>query len=204
MFVTLPGAFGAARFAAPVLGFGGETRVVGGETRVVPVLGFGGETRFVPVLGFGGETRFVPVLGFGGETRFVPVVPAAAPLRARGPDDAPLRYMPCSRPLPGQSHSSFPVLGSHAGLRLVRHAAEHFFVNVIGRRGRAKVGVAFCMVFALIRRARVFCRRLFSHRRSSADTTRCRVRLSPTSTAATSTPSPPHTHRNVHTPVEIG
>src|SRR5690606_6426598 len=158
MFVTLPGAFGAARFAAPVLGFGGETRVVGGETRVVPVLGFGGETRFVPVLGFGGETRFVPV------------VPAAAPLRARGPDDAPLRYMPCSRPLHGQSHSSLPVFGSNAGFRLVRHAAEHFFVNVIGRRGRAKVGVAFCMVFALIRRARtccrvrarVFCRRPFS------------------------------------------
>src|SRR5690606_4058800 len=73
----------------------------------------------------------------------------------------------------------------------------------IGRRGRAKVGVAFCMVFALIRRARAFCRRPFSHRRSSADTTRCRVRLSPTSTAATSTPSPPPTPRNVHTPVVL-
>src|SRR5690606_39267313 len=182
MFVTLPGAFGAARFAAPVLGFGGETRVV-------------------PVLGFGGETRFVPVLGFGGETRFVPVVPAAAPLRARGPDDAPLRYMPCSRPLHGQSHSSLPVFGSNAGFRLVRHAAEHFFVNVIGRRGRAKVGVAFCMVFALIRRARdlVFFRRPRSQRRANARITFCRVRLSRTRTAPTSTNSPPRTQRNVHT-----
>src|SRR5690606_21402443 len=122
-----------------------------------------------------------------------------------GPDDAPLRYMPCSRPLHGQSHSSLPVFGSNAGFRLVRHAAEHFFVNVIGRRGRAKVGVAFCMVFALIRRARVvtFRFRPRSHLRSMALTTRCRVRLSPTSTAATSTPSPPHTHRNVHTPVVL-
>src|SRR5690606_4074818 len=105
MFVTLPGAFGAARFAAPVLGFGGET-------------------------------RFVPVLGFGGETRFVPVVPAAAPSRARGPDDAPLRYIPCSRPPQGQSHSSRPVLGSNAGLREARHAAEHFVASSLGRRGR--------------------------------------------------------------------